>query len=66
MIKYNVYHHLNGLFYRVRLDMSLNRPVEFSMDWRRWVRSEFTLGWYISCDNTKLVARNVVFKDSVC
>lgn len=64
---YDVYKRPNGLLYRVPLDSPLHKQAElFRPDTGCWWSSAHKVGGVISSDRSTLVARNVVFKDSVC
>ncbi|CAK6595718.1 unknown function [Klebsiella phage vB_Kpl_K71PH129C1] len=64
---YDVYKRPNGLLYRVSLDSPLHKQAEmFRPDTGCWWPSAHKVGGVISSDRSILVARNVVFKDSVC
>ena len=67
MIKYDIYKRPNGLFYRVPLYIPLHARVEVLVRPDNvWVKSGHKVGGLISSSRSTLVARNVVFKDSVC
>lgn len=67
MIKYDVYKRPNGFLYRVPLDSPLYKCAEFySEHLQKWLPSGHKVGGLISSDRSTLVARDVVFKDSVC
>ena len=64
---YDVYKRPNGLLYRVPLRSSLHKRAEFYAEHlQRWLPSGHKVGGLVSSDRSALVARNVVFKDSVC
>lgn len=64
---YDVYKRPNGLLYRVPLNSPLHKQAElFRPDTSCWWPSAHKVGGVISSDRSTLVARNVVFKDSVC
>lgn len=64
---YDVYKRPNGLLYRVPLDSPLHKQSElFRPDTGCWWPSAHKVGGLISSKHSTLVARNVVFKDSVC
>jgi hypothetical protein len=67
MIKYDVYKRPNGLFYRVAIhDMFHTRAELFAPHSNVWVKSALKVGDLVSSPKSSLLARNVVFKDSVC
>lgn len=67
MIKYDVYKRPNGFLYRVPLYDTLHGRAEFYNRYlKRWMLSAHTVGGIITSNVSTLVARNVVFKDSVC
>lgn len=67
MIKYDVYRRPSGLLYRVAIYSGLHRRAEFYNRYlKRWMLSAHTVGGIITSNVSTLVARNVVFKDSVC
>lgn len=67
MIKYDVYKRPNGFLYRVPLDSPLYKRAEFySETLQKWLTSGHKVGGLISSYRSTIVARNVVFKDSVC
>ena len=64
---YDVYKRPNGLLYRVALDGPLHKRAEFyAVRLQRWIPSGHKVGGLISSGRSTIVARNVVFKDSVC
>ena len=64
---YDVYKRPNGLLYRVALDSPLHKQAELLRpDTGCWWPSALKVGGVIYSDRSTLVARNVVFKDSVC
>lgn len=64
---YDVYKRPNGFLYRAPLDSPLHKRAEFySEHLQRWLPSGHKVGGLVSSDRSALVARNVVFKDSVC
>ena len=67
MIKYDVYRRQSGLLYRVPLYSGLHlRAEHYNRYLKLWVLSAHTVGGIITSNASTLVARNVVFKDSVC
>ncbi|QCG76623.1 hypothetical protein [Klebsiella phage KPR2] len=67
MIKYDVYRRPSGLLYRVPLYSGLHwRAEHYNRYLKRWMLSAHTVGGIITSNASTLVARNVVFKDSVC
>lgn len=67
LVKYDLYKHRNGLLYRVNLDSPLYFSAEVAVpNTNRWSVSYRKIGGIISSSLSTLVARNVVFKDSVC
>lgn len=67
MIKYDVYRRPSGLLYRVPLYSGLHWRAEYyNIYLKRWMLSAHTVGGIITSNASILVARNVVFKDSVC
>lgn len=67
MIKYDVYKRQSGLLYRVPLYSTLHGRVEvYNRYLQKWMLSGRTVGGIITSKASTLVARNVVFKDSVC
>lgn len=64
---YDVYKRPNGLLYRVLLHSPLHKLTEFYAEGiGRWLPSNHNVGGLISSKHSTLVARNAVFKDSVC
>ncbi|QGZ00776.1 hypothetical protein [Klebsiella phage VLC2] len=64
---YDLYKRPSGLLYRVPMHSSLYANSEFYSDAEgRWLKSAHTVGGIITSNASTLVARNVVFKDSVC
>ena len=64
---YDIYKRPNGFLYRVPLCSPLHALVEFYAEGtKRWLPSSHKVGGLITSDGSILVARNVVFKDSVC
>ena len=64
---YDVYKRPNGLFYRVQRYSPLHLRAElFRPDTGCWWPSAHKVGGLISSKHSTLVARNAVFKDSVC
>lgn len=67
MIKYDVYRRQSGLLYRVPIYSGLHwRAEHYNRYLKRWMLSAHTVGGIITSNASTLVARNVVFKDSVC
>lgn len=67
MIKYDVYRRPSGLLYRVPLCSGLHwRAEHYNRYLKRWMLFTYTVGGIITSNASTLVARNVVFKDSVC
>lgn len=64
---YDVYKQPSGLLYRVPLCSPLHASAEFYAEkGNKWLTSSRTVGGVIALSSSVLVARNVVFKDSVC
>ena len=64
---YDLFKRPNGLMYRVSLRSPLHEHAEFyHEELREWLTSAHKVGGFISSNSSVLVARNVVFKDSVC
>lgn len=63
---YDVYKRPSGLLYRVPMHSPLYANAEFYSDKDGWLKSAHTVGGLITSKGSTLVARNVVFKDSVC
>ena len=64
---YDVYKRPNGLLCRVPLRSPLHKRAEFYAEHlQQWLPSGHKVGGIVSSDRSALVARNVVFKDSVC
>lgn len=64
---YDIYKRPNGLLYRVPLRSPLRKRAEFyTGHLQQWLPSGHKVGGIVSSDRSALVARNVVFKDSVC
>ena len=67
MIKYDVYKRPNGMLYRVDLACPLHFRAEvFLSKVNLWVPSTHKIGGVLSSARSSLVARNVVFKASLC
>lgn len=67
MIMYDLYKRPNGMLYRV----DLARPIHFRAEvffpkLNRWIPSSHKIGGVLSSPRSSLVARNVVFKASLC
>lgn len=66
-IMYDVYKRPSGLLYRVPLRSPLHVSAEFYAEkGSKWLPSSHTVGGVIALRSSVLVARNVVFKDSLC
>lgn len=67
MIKYDVYN-LRGAYYRVALDRALDQPAEWYCKHRGAYFEDcaFSSASILLHGQSVLIARNVVFKDSVC
>lgn len=64
---YDVYKRPKGFLYRVPLYAALHWRVEFYDEYlQRWTLSAYTVGGIITSNASTLVARNVVFKGSLC
>lgn len=64
---YDVFKRPNGLLYRVSLYSPLHKHAEvYIKQLRLWVPSGHKVVGLVSSNSSVLVARNVVFKDSVC
>ena len=67
MIKYDVYRRPNGLFYRVAEYATFHTQAELLATHRNvWIKSELKVGDVVSSPRSSLLARNVVFKASLC
>lgn len=67
MIKYDIYQLPSGPLYRVAVDATLDARSEvFYTPINEWIKSRLTVGTIVSSPWLSLVARNVVFKGSVC
>ena len=67
MIKYDVYKRPGGLLYRVDTSASLHAQSEvFAASYGRWIKSVIGVGEIVSGTRSSLLARNVVFKASLC
>lgn len=66
MIKYNVFR-AHGTYRRIRVDSSIYRRAEYYDNYtKQWKQSHVRAVELILGAHNILVARNVVFKDSVC
>ena len=66
MIKYDVYM-AHGVYYRIRIDSNITtRPYYYSLRHGCWTPSAGRAIDVIGYAKTKLIARNVVFKASLC
>lgn len=66
MIKYNVFL-AHGAYRRIRVDSSIYRRAEYYDNYtKQWKQSHVRAVELILSAHSVLVARNVVFKDSVC
>lgn len=67
LVAYDLYKRPNGLLYRVPLYAALHWRVEFYDEYlQRWTLSSYTVVGIITSNASTLVARNVVFKASLC
>ena len=67
MIKYDVYN-LRGIYYRVALDRALDSPAEWYCKHlgEYFEDCAFSSAFILLHGQSVLIARNIVFKDSVC